>query len=109
MLAERLAERSYELAGNCLETTPRVFPRIEADDRRPLLDLAEAIGDASWADVRFYFDNAPGPAGARRAVAARALPATVRGCRGASGHAAYTLFAESAAALAQVDARAIAT
>ena len=104
MLAERLAERSYELAGNCLETAPKVFPRIEPEDRGPLLDLAEAIGAASWADLRSYFEHAPD--------LLAPIESTQRGrfLRLSSGVArrvdarAYSLFAEAAAALAQADA-----
>ena len=102
-LAERLAERSYELAGSCLEMAPKVFPRIEAEDRGPLLDLAEAIGAASWADVRFYFENAPdllAPVEASQRGRFLRLSAAVAA---RVGTRAYSLFAESAAALAQVD------
>jgi hypothetical protein len=104
LLAERLAERSYELATNSLEMAPLVFPRIEAQDRTALLDLAEAIGDASWADVRFYFENAPGllaPVEPSQRGRFLRLSAAVAG---RVGSRAYALFAESAEALAQVDA-----
>ncbi|HUS83255.1 MAG TPA: hypothetical protein VM013_08400, partial [Dehalococcoidia bacterium] len=103
VLAERLAERSYELAGNCLETAPAMFARIEPQDRGPLLDLAEAIGGASWADVRFYFEHGPNllePIEATQRGRFLRLSAAIAERVGAR---AYSLFAEAAAALAQVD------
>jgi hypothetical protein len=104
LLAERLAERSYELASNCLESAPAVFPHIEPEDRGALLDLAEAIGAASWTDVRLCFENAPvllAPVEPSQRGRFLRLSAAVAG---RVGTRAYPLFAESAAALAQVDA-----
>ena len=102
--AERLAERSYELASNCLETAPAVFPRIEPADRGPLLDLAEAIGAASWADVRFYFEQAPNLMEPIEATQRGRFLRLSTGVAERVGSRAYSLFAEAAAALAQVDA-----
>jgi nitric oxide reductase NorD protein len=103
VLAERLAERSYELASNVLEAAPLVFPRIEPDDRGPLLDLAEAIGAAGWADIRFFFEHGPdliSPIEPTQRSRFLRLSSAVAIRVGTS---AYSLFAESAAALAQVD------
>ncbi len=104
LLAERLAERSYELAGNCLETGAAVFARLEAEDRGPFLDLAEGIAVASWAEARLYLEQGPGllaplePSQRERFLRLAAAVAERVGSR------AYALFAEAAAALAQVDA-----
>jgi nitric oxide reductase NorD protein len=102
-LAERLAERSYELANACLEMAPNVFPRIEPDDRGPLLDLAEAIGVASWADVRLYFENCPDLIEPIESTKRTRFLRLSRGVAQRTGSAAYSLFSEAAAALAQVD------
>ena len=104
VLAERLAERSYELASNSLETAPSVFSRVEPEVRGALLDLAEAIGAASWADVRFYLEAAPDLlAPVEPSQRGRFLRLSA-GVAGRVGARAYSLFAESATALAQVDA-----
>ena len=101
-LAEGLAERSYELAGNCLETAPDVFSRIEREDRAPFLDLAQAIAEAGWADVRFYFERGPGLlAPVETAQRGRFLRLATAVARRAGQHS-FSLFAESAVALAQV-------
>ena len=61
-------------------------PAHRSEDRTPLLDLAAAIGDASWADVRICFETradllAPVEA---RSAALPALSAAVAGTRGAT-------------------------
>ncbi|MDA1010491.1 MAG: hypothetical protein O2888_03345, partial [Chloroflexi bacterium] len=56
---DHLTERSYELANTCLETAPRIFATLAADDREPFLRFARAVARASWADTRLYFDRGP--------------------------------------------------
>ncbi|MEX0786872.1 MAG: hypothetical protein WD939_09560, partial [Dehalococcoidia bacterium] len=56
-LIEGVAERSYELANDCLDSAAYVFGALEREDRAPFLALAGAVGDASWADVRQLFQH----------------------------------------------------
>ncbi|MGD0115236.1 MAG: hypothetical protein ABSC13_04450 [Dehalococcoidia bacterium] len=104
LLAERLAERSYELAGSCLETAAGVFARVETDDRGPFLDLVEGIAAASWAEVRFCFEQGPELlARLEPSERTRFLRLSTRVSQPV-GSRAYSLFAEAAGALALVDA-----
>jgi nitric oxide reductase NorD protein len=98
---ERLAERSYELAGDCLETAPRLFSEIEPPDRRPFLALAEAIAKSAWADVRSYFDKGHG---LLNHVAPDQRARFLRLAAGVAervGQRAYQLFADAAVALGE--------
>jgi nitric oxide reductase NorD protein len=102
-LAQSLAERSYELAGNCLETMPRLLAEIMADDRLPFLELAEAIAKSGWADVRAYLDKGPDLlANVVPEERARFLHLSA-GVVERVGHRGYNLFADAAVALGDVD------
>ena len=100
---DALTERSYELATACLESAPEVFGQLEADDREPFLRFARAVTRASWADTRLYFERGPrllhNIEASQRAdfldLAARVTTEV--------GRQGYPLFAEAAAALAQMD------
>ncbi len=103
VLVERLAEHSYELASNSLELAPDVFARIAPGDRALVLDLAESIVFVGWADLRFYFENVPELiAPIEPSQRGRFLRLSAAIAKRIGGKA-YTLFAESATALAQVD------
>jgi nitric oxide reductase NorD protein len=101
-LVETVAERSYELATDCLDASPHLFTMLQHDDRAPFLTLAGAVADASWADVRQLFQRGATllepVAGDQRA---RLLKLGSR-VAGHLGRHAYALFAEGAAALAEV-------
>ncbi|MGB2694735.1 MAG: hypothetical protein WBD55_06040, partial [Dehalococcoidia bacterium] len=101
-LVDTVAERSYELATDCLDAAPHLFGTLEREDRAPFLSLASAVADASWADVRQLFQRgatllAPVAEGER----ARLLAMGAR-VAGHLGRHAYALFAEAAEALGQV-------
>src|SRR3990170_5643183 len=105
-LVEAVAERSYELATDCLDAAPHLFATLRRDERMPFLDLAAVLTDASWADVRQLFQRgavllAPVAEGERARLLA--LGAWVAG---QLVRQAYALFAEGAAALAHVPSEA---
>jgi hypothetical protein len=105
-LIEAVAERSYELATDCLDSAPHLFATLERDDRTAFLNLTSAVADASWADVRLLFQRGAllvEPVGTRErgrllALGARVAPQL--------GRQAYTLFAEAAEALANAPGQA---
>ena len=101
-LIDTVAERSYELASDCLDSAPNLFETLEREDRIPFLSLATAVADASWADVRQLFQRgasllepvAPSERGRLLALGGQVA--------GKLGRHAFALFAEGAEALAQV-------
>ena len=58
-IIDQLTERSYELATNCLESSPAIFAAVAPADREPFLNFARAVTRASWADTRLYFERGP--------------------------------------------------
>jgi len=102
-LINALAQRSYQLAGLCLEGSPVLFAALSPPDRQPFIAFAHAVADASWADTRLYFDRGPVllqhiEAGQR----ARFLELAAR-VTGAVGRYGFPLFVDAAEALAQID------
>jgi hypothetical protein len=101
-LVETVAERSYELATDCLDASPHLFTMLQREDRAPFLTLAGAVADASWADVRQLFQRGATllePVAENERARLLALGGRVAGHL---GRHAYPLFAEGAAALAEV-------
>ena len=101
-LIEAVAERSYELATDCLDAAPHLFGELAREDRTPFLALAAAVADASWADVRLLFQRgpsllepvAPGERGRLLALGGQVANHL--------GRHAFALFAEAAEALGHV-------
>jgi nitric oxide reductase activation protein len=98
-LVEQVAERSYEVATDCLDSAPHLFETLEPADRGPFLRLAAAIADASWADVRPLFQR--GAALLEPLDPAERTRLLTLGTRvaGHVGRHAYGLFAEAAASI----------
>lgn len=100
-LIEAVAERSYELATDCLDVSSHLFGTLDRDDRTAFLNLAAAVADASWADVRLLFQRGASliePVERRERGRLLALGARVSG---QLGRQAYSLFAEASEALSQ--------
>ncbi|MEZ4502122.1 MAG: hypothetical protein R3C39_05820 [Dehalococcoidia bacterium] len=98
-----LTERSYDLATTVLENASDVFGTLDPGDRDPFLAFARAVTRASWADTRLYFERGPRlletiEAGQRAEFLELAARVTTE-----VGRQGYPLFADAAAALAQVD------
>ena len=101
-LVETVAERSYELATDCLDASPHLFTTLQREDRAPFLTLAGAVADASWADVRQLFQRGASllePVAEHERARLLTLGARVAGHLGRN---AYALFAEGASALSEV-------
>ena len=101
-LIEAVAERSYELASDCLDGSPRLFGSLEREDRTPFLTFAAAVADANWADVRMLFQRGPSllePVAQGQRARLLALGGQVTN---QLGRQAFTLFAEATEALADV-------
>jgi nitric oxide reductase activation protein len=102
-IVETVAERSYELATDCLDAAPHLFTLLSRDDRAPFLTLAGAVAEASWADVRQLFQRGAtllDPIEESQRTRLLLLGTQVAGHL---GRHAYPLFAEATEALAQVD------
>jgi hypothetical protein len=101
-LVETVAERSYELASDCLDSSPHLFANLERENRTPFLALSSAVAEASWADVRLLFQRGAtlidpvDPAERGRLLELGTLVASQL------GRHAYALFAEAADALSAV-------
>ena len=54
---EGLAQKSYDLASECLAMADGVFSRIASPDRRQFLALGSVLAHANWRDVKPYFEN----------------------------------------------------
>jgi nitric oxide reductase NorD protein len=102
-VVETVAERSYELAGACLDAAPGLFSSLEAEDRGPFLEFAAALAETSWADTRPYFEKGhsliQGVSPDCRGPFLKLSAGVVR----AVGRQGYSLFTEGAASLGQVD------
>ena len=101
-LIETVAERSYELATDCLDSAPHLFGMLEREDRAPFLALSTAVADASWADVRLLFQRGGSLVEAVEEGQRGRLLAMGAHVAGHLGRHAYALFAEAAEALAHV-------
>ncbi|MDI6858195.1 MAG: hypothetical protein QME71_07790 [Dehalococcoidia bacterium] len=102
-LIEILAERSYELAGSCLEAMPRLFSELEPADRKGFVELAHAIVRSSWADARNYCENGPNLVKNVEAAHRARFMQLAGSVADAVGPRSYQLFAEAAAALGRVE------
>ncbi|MCI0856099.1 MAG: hypothetical protein J4N98_05380 [Chloroflexi bacterium] len=100
-LIEGVAERSYELATDCLNAAPAVLETLQPEDRAAFLEFASAIAEASWAEVRQLFKG--GAELIQRIEPSQRAPLLAMGAMVAShlGRQAYALFAEGAEALAR--------
>ena len=58
-LVDSLAQKSYDLATECLQASEEVYPRIEGPDRHSFLSLASLLARSSWRDVKPYLENGP--------------------------------------------------
>ena len=54
-----LAQKSYDLAAECLILADSVFVTVDRPDRKAFLGLAAALARANWRDVKPYFEQAP--------------------------------------------------
>jgi nitric oxide reductase NorD protein len=100
---ESISERSAELAAACLESSIGVFGRMDRADRHAFLDFAAAVADASWPESNLYFQK--GTELLRHITPDQRthfLDLSARVAR-RIGRQAYTLFAEGANALKDVD------
>ncbi|HEY7269968.1 MAG TPA: hypothetical protein VH951_09090, partial [Dehalococcoidia bacterium] len=102
-IIESISERSAELAAACLESSIGVFGRMDRADRHAFLDFAAAVADASWPESNLYFQK--GTELLRNITPDQRthyLDLSARVAR-RIGRQAYTLFAEGANALRDVD------
>jgi len=56
---QRLAPKSYEYAGDCLESAEDVLSRLEKQDRECFLEQALLFAETNWNDVRTCFLSGP--------------------------------------------------
>ena len=103
-VVDRLSDRSYQLAASCLERSGELFDTLAPPDRRPFLEFAGAVAQASWADTRLYFERGPAlianiDRDERAAFLLLAAEVTAK-----VGRQGYPLFIEAAESLAQVEA-----
>ncbi len=54
-----LAEKSYDLANECLLLAEEVFAGLERDERMPFINLASVLAQTNCADARTYFALGP--------------------------------------------------
>jgi nitric oxide reductase NorD protein len=102
-IIETISERSAELAAACLESSVGVFARMDRADRHAFLDFAAAVADASWPESNLYFQK--GTELLRNVTPderTHYLDLSARVAR-RIGRQAYTLFAEGANALRDID------
>ncbi|MFQ5879004.1 MAG: hypothetical protein ACE5IZ_02360, partial [Dehalococcoidia bacterium] len=101
---DTLGERSYDLASHCLAIVPHVIAPMEAADRGPFLQLALVMAQTGWADARSYLERGAALLGPIDPAQRARFLALARMLAHQDGRQTYTLFAESAKALAQVEA-----
>ncbi|MCH7811529.1 MAG: hypothetical protein IH958_02765, partial [Chloroflexi bacterium] len=101
-LIEGVAERSYELANDCLDASPPLFGGLEREHRDAFLALAIAVADASWADVRLLFQRGLALIEPTAEAERARLLALGAGVAASLGRNAYSLFAEATEALGHV-------
>ena len=58
-LVNTLSERSYDLASRCLDGAQEALAPLEGADRLAFLYFGQALADASWAEIRSYFERGP--------------------------------------------------
>ena len=56
---DSLAQKSYDLANECLALASGVFPKIDPGDRVSFLNLGSVLVRGNWRDVKPYFENGP--------------------------------------------------
>ena len=54
---DTLAEKSYDLANECLANADGVFSKVEPPDRRSFLSLASVLARSNWRDIKPFFEN----------------------------------------------------
>jgi hypothetical protein len=54
---DALAQKSYDLASECLGLADGVFSRIDRVDRRSFLSLGAVLAQTNWRDVKPYFES----------------------------------------------------
>ena len=100
---DRLAERSYQLAASCLESSAALFLSLAPPDRKPFIDFAAAVARVSWADTRLYFERGPELLAHVDASERAAFLQLAEAVTADVGRQGYPLFVESAEALGEVD------
>ena len=56
---DALAQKSYDLAAECLALADSVFTKVDRAERKAFLGLASALARNNWRDVKPYFEHAP--------------------------------------------------
>ncbi len=100
---DALAQRSYDLATECLQISENVFTRVERGDRKGFLSLAAAIAKTNWRDVKPFFEHgARALAGVEKSQRSRFLALTERLPR-ETGANVIPFLTETSAALAEME------
>ena len=102
-VVDALTERSYDLANTVLENAGDVFGALDPGDREPFLAFARAVTRASWADTRLYFERGPRLLESIEASQRADFLELAASVTTEVGRQGYPLFADAAAALAQVN------
>lgn len=100
---DTLAQKSYDLANECLALAGAVFPKIDGSDRVSFLGLGVELVKGNWRDVKPYFENGPRIIGHINAgERGRFLELAQRLSESGTGNT-ITFLLESSSALGEVD------